>query len=123
MFRKEFVSNRGQRAVCPPTNPRGVQSERRVLSAGDTKGTSVVSHGSATKMPPAARGAAPLTPGCRGTLGLSCNAVPARTWLRKTNSARCPIFFRAPLSSGDSPFGKPQAIHVAALDTLPTTGR
>ena len=67
---KEWVSKRGQRVVCPLTNPRGFQCERRVLNAGTTKGTSVVSNGSSQECL-RRQGVAPLTPGCRGTLGLS----------------------------------------------------
>ncbi|AMV22536.1 hypothetical protein VT03_31865 [Planctomyces sp. SH-PL14] len=42
--------------------PKPAVSIEGVLIAGSTKGTSVVSHGSATKMPPAARGRGPLDP-------------------------------------------------------------
>ncbi|AMV19338.1 hypothetical protein VT03_15710 [Planctomyces sp. SH-PL14] len=68
---EECVSKRGHRVGCPLTNPRGFQSERRVLNAVPTKGTSVVYHGSSWKRLRRQGGVAPLTPGCQGTLGLS----------------------------------------------------
>ena len=46
----------------PHRQPAASSGRAVILSAGSTKGTSVVSHGSATKMPPAARGRGPLDP-------------------------------------------------------------
>ncbi len=70
--RKDCVSSRGQRTVCPLTNPRGLQSERLaggVLNAGTTKRTSVAEQRFLTGLPPAARGRGPLDPGLPWHIG------------------------------------------------------
>ncbi len=87
--RKKHVSQRGRRVVAPLTNPRGSQSERRVYNAGSTKRTSVVYHGSSRST--SGEREFPLTPGCRGTSGLSigrcaCKHVVRPARLRPSRS-------------------------------------
>ncbi len=78
------MSKRGHRVVCPLTNPRGLQSERCgcegvLIAPVPQRGRPLcptVPHRSAS----GGRGPAPLTPACRGTLGLSYRKVrPAKT--------------------------------------------
>ncbi len=52
------------RRGCPSPFPGDFKASQQLksLDAGNTKGTSVVYHGSSWKRPPAARGGTPLTP-------------------------------------------------------------
>jgi len=65
------------RTTCrmPPHQPAGIAKRAvwcgGVLNAGTTKGIFVVSHGSSQECLRRQGGETPLTPACRGTLGLS----------------------------------------------------
>jgi len=88
--RKEHVSKRGHRAVCSLTNRRRLQSQRCVVKESSTlvpqRGHPLCTTVPHRKCLRRQGGVAPLTPGCRGTLGLSYRAVPARTRLESSRN-------------------------------------
>ncbi len=77
---------RGYRVACPLTNPRGLQSERCRLRESSTlvpqRNVRCLPRFLMEVLSGEARGVAPLTPGCRSTLGLSYGSRAGKNVVR-----------------------------------------